>query len=61
LSFLAEAQPRLENRRGQKVDTFWQKCTLNFLSDHTQQKKDIIGKITNLFSNTYIDTFINTY
>jgi hypothetical protein len=46
LSFLAEAQPRLENRRGQKA-LFG---TLNFLGDRRNYKaKDIIGKITNLF------------
>jgi hypothetical protein len=43
LSFLAEAQARLENRRGQRH--FLQNCTLNILSDRTNYKaKDIIGK-----------------
>jgi hypothetical protein len=49
VSFLAEAQPRLKNRRRQKA-FFWQKCTLNFLGDCTNYKaKDIIAEITNLF------------
>jgi hypothetical protein len=49
LSFLAEAQPRLEKQARTK-GTFWQRCTLNFLGDHMNYKaKDIIGKITNLF------------
>jgi hypothetical protein len=57
LGFLAEAQPRLENIRGQKA-LF---STLNFLSERTNYKaKNIIGKITNQFilslsfSNRYI-------
>jgi hypothetical protein len=60
LSFPVEAQPRLENRRRQKA-LFG---TLNFLGNLMNYKaKDIIGKITNLFS-IYLfqmDTFINTY
>jgi hypothetical protein len=60
LGFLAEAQPRLENRRGQKAF-----CTLHFLGDRTNYKaKEIIGKITNLSCMMYLfqmDTFINTY
>jgi hypothetical protein len=48
LSFLAEAQPRL-NRRGQNT-ILLQRCTLNFLGDPTNCKaKDIIGRIANFF------------
>jgi hypothetical protein len=44
LSFLAEAQPRLDNRRGQKV----------FLDDRTNYKaKDIIGKLQIYFKSTF--------
>jgi hypothetical protein len=44
LSFLAEAQPRLENRREQKA-----LFTLNSLGDLSNYNaKDIIAKITNL-------------
>jgi hypothetical protein len=48
MGFLAEAQPRLPNSRGQK----------QFLAE-----VHIIGIITNLFCIYYvqIDTFINTY
>jgi hypothetical protein len=58
LSFLAEAQPRLEKQARTK-GTFWQSCTLNFLGDHMNYKaKDIIGNIylDLSFSNTYIST-----
>jgi hypothetical protein len=54
LSFLAEAQPRLENSQGQKV----------LLGDRTKYKaKDIIKKMTNLFCIYLfqIDKFINAY
>jgi hypothetical protein len=48
VSFLAEAQPRLENRRRQKA--ILARCTLNFLDDCPNHKaKGIIGKVTNLF------------
>jgi hypothetical protein len=60
-SFLAEAQPRLENKRGQKA--LFGRGTLNFLGDRTNYKaKDIIGKITNLFCIFIfqMDKFINT-
>jgi hypothetical protein len=66
LSFLAEAQPKLENSRGQK--TLFAEVHIKFLSDRTNYNaKDIVGKMTNLFcililfSNMYINTFINTY
>jgi hypothetical protein len=54
LSFLAEAQPRLETRQGQKV----------LLGDRTKYKaKDIIEKMTNLFCIYLfqIDELINAY
>jgi hypothetical protein len=64
LSFLAEAQPRLENRRGQK--TLLAEVHIKFFrrSQGLQSTTDIIGKITNLFFIylfKYIDKFINTY
>jgi hypothetical protein len=47
-SFLTEAQPRLENRRGQKA--LFGRGALNLAVDRTNYKaKDIIGKIANLF------------
>jgi hypothetical protein len=58
LSFLAEAQPRFENRPGQKTLL----GTLNFLGDRTNYiAKGIIGIITNLFCIylSQIDKFIN--
>jgi hypothetical protein len=57
LSFLAEAQPRLANRRGQIG-------TLHFLGDRTNHKaRDIIEKITKfiLYLPFQIGKFINTY
>jgi hypothetical protein len=52
LSFLAEAQPRLENRRGQKA--LLAEVHIHFLGDRTNYKaKDIIGKITNLFVSIF--------
>jgi hypothetical protein len=62
LSFLAEALPRLET--SQSKGTFWKRCTLNFLGDHTNYKaKDVIGEVTNLFCIYLfqINKFINTY
>jgi hypothetical protein len=62
LSFLAEAQPRLKNRRGQNALFGRGVSTLHFLGDRTNYKaKDIIGKITNLFCIYLfqIDTFLN--
>jgi hypothetical protein len=57
-SFLAEEQPRLENRRrrAELHITF-------FRRPHELQNKDIIGKITNLFCIYFfqLDKFINTY
>jgi hypothetical protein len=48
LSFLAEAQPRLENRRGQRH--FLAEVHIKFFRrTHELQNKDIIGQITNLF------------
>jgi hypothetical protein len=43
LSFLAEAQPRLENRRGQKA-LFDRGDLLHFLDDRTNNKAKDIGK-----------------
>jgi hypothetical protein len=66
LSFLTEAQPRLENRLGQKV-LFGRGAHSIFLGDRTNNKtKDIIGTMTNLFCIFFIylfqiDKFINTY
>jgi hypothetical protein len=39
LSFLAEAQPRLENRRGQRH--FLAEVRIKFLGDRTKQKKSL--------------------
>jgi hypothetical protein len=48
LSFLAEAQPRLENSQERRHSLA--EVHINFLGDRTTYKtKDIIGKITNLF------------
>jgi hypothetical protein len=60
LSFLDEAQPRLENRRGQKA--ILAEVHIKFLGDLTNYKaKDITGKIANLFCICFqIDKFINT-
>jgi hypothetical protein len=53
LSFLTEAQPRL-NRRGQKA-LFWQRCTLYFLGNRSNYKaKDIIGKLLLITIRIYI-------
>jgi hypothetical protein len=54
LSFLAEAQQRLENRRGQKAEV----RIKFFRRPQKLQTKDIIAKITNLFciSSRYILT-----
>jgi hypothetical protein len=63
VSFLAEAQPRLENRREQKA-LFGRGAHYIFLGGRTNYKaKDIIGKITNVFCIYFfhIDTFVNTY
>jgi hypothetical protein len=59
LSFLAEAQPRLENRRGQRH--FLAKVHITFIGDRTKQKKSL-KKITNLFCihPFQIDKCINT-
>jgi hypothetical protein len=60
--FSAKAQPRLKQARA--IGTFWKRCTLNFLGDHTNYKaEDIIGKFTNLFCIYLfqINKFINTY
>jgi hypothetical protein len=55
LSFRDEAQPRLENRRGQKA--ILAEVHIKFLGTN-YKAKDITGKITNLFcilfSNRYI-------
>jgi hypothetical protein len=59
LSFLAEAQQRLENRRGQKAEV----RIKFFRRPQKLQTKDIIAKITNLFC-IYLfqaDTFINNF
>jgi hypothetical protein len=48
LSFVAEAQPRLENRRGQKA-LFGRGAHYISLATARTTKQDIIGKITNLF------------
>jgi hypothetical protein len=57
-------QQRLENTQGEKARFGRSACILHFLGDRTNHKaKDIIGKITNLFSIYLfqIDEFINTY
>jgi hypothetical protein len=64
LSSLTEAQQRLENTQGEKARLGRSACILHFLGDRTNHKaKDIIGKITNLFSIYLfqIDEFINRY
>jgi hypothetical protein len=62
LSFLAEAQPRLDNRREQKA--FFAEVHIKFFGVRTNYKaKDIIGKITNLFyiHIFQIDKYIYSY
>jgi hypothetical protein len=52
------------SKQARTIGTFWQRCTLHFLSDRTNYKaKDIIGKIRNVFCMYLfqIDKFINTY
>jgi hypothetical protein len=58
LSFLAEAQPRLENRH-----YLAEVCINFFWRPHELQIKNIIGKIKNLFCIYLfqIDKFINSY
>jgi hypothetical protein len=60
LSFLAKAQPRLENRRGQKA-LLAEVHIIFFIINY--KIKDTIGKITNLFRiNLFqIDKFNSTY